>query len=144
MRNTTKKVAVNEIFDEVYKDIASIEDQNGFIVQKNCYPIPDQEMVVVLSYQNLGNYVANGKLYLFYNEKQFINNEPYFEVNANAKLDFLKNKSISNAKNSPYYWSAFVYYGGIENSITLTNYYFYIFGLLVLIGLFLLFNRYRK
>lgn len=31
-------------------------------------------MVVVVSYQNLENYVANGKLYLFYNEKQFKNN----------------------------------------------------------------------
>jgi hypothetical protein len=69
-----KKVAVNEISNEVYKDIASIEDQNGFAIQKNCDPIPDQEMVVVMSYQNLENYVSNGKLYLFYNEKQFKNN----------------------------------------------------------------------
>lgn len=100
-----KKVVVDEISDEVYKDIASIEDQNGFTIQKNCDPIPDQEMIVVLSYQNLGNYVANGKLYLFYNEKQFKNNEPYFEANANAKLDFSKNKSVSNAEKSPYSWS---------------------------------------
>ena len=69
-----KKVAVNEIADDPYQDIASIADQNGFAIQKNCDPIPEQEMVVVLSYQNLENYVANGKLYLFYNEKQFKNN----------------------------------------------------------------------
>ncbi|MCI9845282.1 PKD domain-containing protein [Flavobacterium pectinovorum] len=69
-----KKVAVNEIADDPYQDIASIADQNGFAIQKNCDPIPDQEMVVVVSYQNLENYVANGKLYLFYNEKQFKNN----------------------------------------------------------------------
>ena len=69
-----KKVAVNEISDEVYKDIASIEDQNGFTIQKNCDPIPEQEMAVILSYENLENYVSNGKLYLFYNEKQFKNN----------------------------------------------------------------------
>ncbi|MBP4138712.1 PKD domain-containing protein [Flavobacterium geliluteum] len=76
-----KKVAVNEIENDPYQDIASIADQNGFAIQKNCDPIPDQEMVVVMSYQNLENYVASGKLYLFYNEKQFKNN--HFEL-----LDF--------------------------------------------------------
>ncbi|GAA3763061.1 PKD domain-containing protein [Flavobacterium ginsengiterrae] len=69
-----KKVAVNDITDNNYKDIASIADQNGFAIIKNCDPIPDQEMVVVVSYQNLENYVAAGKLYLFYNEKQFKHN----------------------------------------------------------------------
>lgn len=69
-----KKVAVNDITDTNYKDIASIEDQNGFAIIKNCDPIPEQEMVVAVGYQNLENYVASGKLYLFYNEKQFKNN----------------------------------------------------------------------
>lgn len=66
-----KKIVINDIAADIYKDIASIETQNGLHIQKNCDPIPDQEMVVILSYQNLENYVANGKLYLFYNEKQF-------------------------------------------------------------------------
>ena len=69
-----KKVAINDITDTNYKDIASIADQNGFAILKNCDPIPDQEMVVVVGYQNMENYVASGKLYLFYNEKQFKNN----------------------------------------------------------------------
>jgi PKD domain len=69
-----KTVAVNEISDEVYQDIASIETENGLAIQKNCDPIPDQQMEVILSYQNLENYVTNGKLYLFFNEKQFKNN----------------------------------------------------------------------
>ncbi|MFD1603468.1 PKD domain-containing protein [Flavobacterium artemisiae] len=69
-----KKVAVNDITDNNYKDIASIADQNGFTIIKNCDPIPDQEMVVVVSYQNLESYVASGKLYLFYNEKEFKHN----------------------------------------------------------------------
>ena len=76
-----KKVAINEIEDNPYQDIASIADQNGFTIQKNCDPIPDQKMEVILSYQNLENYVASGKIYLFYNEKQFKNNN--FEL-----LDF--------------------------------------------------------
>jgi len=69
-----KKVAINDITDTNYKDIASIADQNGFAILKNCDPIPDQEMVVVVGYQNMENYVASGKLYLFYNEKQFKSN----------------------------------------------------------------------
>ncbi|MFH6962365.1 PKD domain-containing protein [Flavobacterium plurextorum] len=69
-----KKVVVNDVTDNNYKDIASIADQNGFAVLKNCDPIPEQEMVVVVSYQNLENYVSSGKLYLFYNEKQFKHN----------------------------------------------------------------------
>lgn len=69
-----KKVAVNDVTDNNYKDIASIADQNGFAILKNCDPIPEQEMVVVVSYQNLENYISSGKLYLFYNEKQFKNN----------------------------------------------------------------------
>ena len=69
-----KKVVVNDISTPATNNIASIADQNGFTLQKNCDPIPDQEMVVILSYQNLENYVTNGKLYLFYNENQFKNN----------------------------------------------------------------------
>ncbi|RYJ40089.1 PKD domain protein [Flavobacterium anhuiense] len=69
-----KKVAINDVTDTNYKDIASIADQNGFAIIKNCDPIPEQEMVVVVSYQNLENYVSSGKLYLFYNEKQFKHN----------------------------------------------------------------------
>lgn len=42
-------------------------------------------------------------------------NDSYFEANAKAKLDFIKNKNIPNAKKSPYYWAPFVYYGSLEN-----------------------------
>lgn len=79
--------------------------------------------------------------YFYKNIKKGI---PYFEANANAKRDFLNDKSISNAKKSPYYWSAFVYYGGIEATEKPTNYYFYILGLLILFGLFLVFKHFRK
>jgi hypothetical protein len=69
-----KTVAVNEISNEVYQEVASIESQNGLNIQKSCDPVPNQEMVVVLSYQNMENYMANGKIYFFYNEKKFKNN----------------------------------------------------------------------
>nr|WP_315149124.1 CHAT domain-containing tetratricopeptide repeat protein [uncultured Flavobacterium sp.] len=47
--------------------------------------------------------------------KNIKKNNSYFEANHQAKLDFLNNKNISNAKKSPYYWASFVYYGDIEN-----------------------------
>ena len=76
--------------------------------------------------------------------KNITNDVPYFEANHNSKLDFLNNKSIPNAKKSPYYWSSFVYYGTISAEEKSTNYIFYIISLLSLIGLFLIFNHYRK
>ncbi|HTG67125.1 MAG TPA: CHAT domain-containing tetratricopeptide repeat protein [Flavobacterium sp.] len=70
--------------------------------------------------------------------------QSYIEANANAKRDFLKNPDISNAKKSPYYWSSFVYYGDLQSTNKQISYIFHIFGILILIGLFLIFNPYRK
>ncbi|WP_428230506.1 PKD domain-containing protein [Flavobacterium sp.] len=92
-----KKVAVNDITDSNYKDIASIADQNGFAIIKNCDPVPDQEMVVVVGYQNMENYVSSGKLYLFYNEKQFKSNNfelVAFRTYANERE--IKEKAIAS------------------------------------------------
>jgi CHAT domain-containing protein len=67
-------------------------------------------------------------------------NDSYFEANAQAKLDFLKNKNISNTKKSPYYWASFVYYGSLENKEK-SNYLLIGFVIIVmLIGGFLLFK----
>ncbi|GGF00733.1 CHAT domain-containing protein [Flavobacterium limi] len=76
--------------------------------------------------------------------KNIQNKQTYFEANTNAKLDFLHDKSIPNAKKSPYYWSSFVYYGSISTEENASNYIVYIISLLTLIGLFLVFNRYQK
>lgn len=76
--------------------------------------------------------------------KNVKNDVPYFEANSNAKIAFLKDKSIPNVKKSPYYWSSFVYYGSISPEEKSTNYIFYIISLLAVIGLFLIFNHYRK
>lgn len=65
------------------------------------------------------------------------NGQSYIEANANAKRDFLKNPAISNAKKSPYYWSAFVYYGAVETSEN-TNYGLYIWIGIGIIGLLIL------
>ncbi|CAM3574872.1 CHAT domain-containing protein [Flavobacterium chungbukense] len=76
--------------------------------------------------------------------KNIKNNVSYFEANANAKRDYLNDKSIPNAKKSPYYWSSFVYYGSISTEEKSANYIFYIVSLLIVIGLFLGFNQYRN
>ena len=97
---------------------------------------------LLFSLWKVNDYTTSVFMDYFY--KNIKKDQSYFEANANAKLDFLKDKSISNAKKSPYYWSAFVYYGGIETPETSPNYYFYILGLLILIGLFLVFKHFRK
>jgi CHAT domain-containing protein len=67
-------------------------------------------------------------------------NDSYFEANAKAKLDFLKNKNITNAKKSPYYWAAFVYYGSLKNKEK-SNYWIMGFVIIsMLIGGFILFK----
>ena len=68
----------------------------------------------------------------------------YLEANHQSKLDFLADKTISNAKKSPYYWSAFVYYGTLDSETESPNYIFYGIGLLLLIALFLYFKTRRK
>ncbi|PVX45569.1 PKD domain-containing protein [Flavobacterium sp. 103] len=93
-----KKIVINDIEDANYKDIASIADQNGLSIFKNCDPIPEQEIQVVVSYENLENYVTNGKLYLFFNEKQFKNNNfDLQEVRSYANERNVKENNVVSA-----------------------------------------------
>ncbi|WP_292943557.1 CHAT domain-containing protein [Olleya sp. UBA1516] len=43
--------------------------------------------------------------------KNYSQSHSPFIANRLAKLDYLKDQSISNIKKSPYYWSTFIYYG---------------------------------
>jgi CHAT domain-containing protein len=63
--------------------------------------------------------------------------DSYFDSGHQAKLDFLSDESIPNAKKSPYYWGAFVYYGTLERQAE-TNYFLWISLLGGLIALLLL------
>lgn len=105
-----KKVAVTNI-TETAKDEASM---NGDLdMRKNREPIPDEEMVVVMSYKNTKSFVTSGKLYLYFNEKQFkadnfelANTRTYHGErkieNAfalNKKLDALDDTYYASAKN---------------------------------------------
>lgn len=97
---------------------------------------------LLFSLWKVNDYTTSVFMDYFY--KNIKKGESYSVANANAKRNFLQDKSVSNAKKSPYYWSAFVYYGELETSKPESNYYFYILGLLILIGLFLAYNLYRK
>jgi PKD repeat protein len=68
-----KTVVVNEVTDTDFDQIASLADSVSYKIFVNREPVPEEEMVVVMSYKNPLDYVANGKLYLFYNDKEFKN-----------------------------------------------------------------------
>ncbi|MBT1686155.1 PKD domain-containing protein [Dawidia soli] len=44
---------------------------DGFDLKSNREPVPGEEMVVIVSYQNDTDNLAHGKLYLFFNEKKY-------------------------------------------------------------------------
>jgi hypothetical protein len=66
-------VAINEIYDLKFDEIAALPDTISLKIFNNREPVPNDEIVVVVSYKNELNYLANGKLYLFYNDKEFKN-----------------------------------------------------------------------
>jgi PKD repeat protein len=102
-----KIVSVTSIDDNMFSEIASIGDTISYKVFNNRDPIPDEEMVVVVSYQNLLDYVASGKLYLFYNDKEFKNKN--FELldfrvhNDEKEIKELGVASINDVNNSNQY-----------------------------------------
>jgi PKD repeat protein len=102
-----KIVSVTSIDDNMFSEIASIGDTISYKIFNNRDPIPDEEMVVVVSYQNLLDYVASGKLYLFYNDKEFKNKN--FELldfrvhNDEKEIKELGVASINDVNNSNQY-----------------------------------------
>ncbi|WP_304142429.1 PKD domain-containing protein [Mesoflavibacter zeaxanthinifaciens] len=63
-----KKIKVTDV-DESYNEEASMI--TNFDLQRNREPVPEEEFVVIVKYKNTKDYVTNGKVFLFYNEKQF-------------------------------------------------------------------------
>jgi CHAT domain-containing protein len=78
---------------------------------------------ILFSLWKVNDYTTSVFMEKFYENLQ--NNYSYFEANHQAKLDFLADKTISNSKKSPYYWSSFVYYGTLETKESI-NYFFWI------------------
>lgn len=97
---------------------------------------------LLFSLWNVNDYTASVFMDYFYTEVK--HNSSFVHAASNAKRAFLMDKNISNAKKSPYYWSAFVYYGTIETPERSGNYIVYIISFLTIIGLFLIFKRKRN
>ncbi|MFM9988622.1 PKD domain-containing protein [Flavobacterium sp.] len=68
-----RTVVINEISNIQFSEIASLQDTIQYKIFNNREPVPEEEMVVVVSYKNPLDYVTNGKLYFFYNDKEFKN-----------------------------------------------------------------------
>ncbi len=70
-----KKVVVTDVSFSDFKDENSnlIDKYYGFRLLNNRNPSPEQEMQFVISYANVADYTTQGKLYLFFNEKKFKN-----------------------------------------------------------------------
>jgi CHAT domain-containing protein len=96
---------------------------------------------LLFSLWKVNDYTTSVFMEKFY--KKVKNGNSYFEANHQAKLDFLKSSRIPNAKKSPYYWSAFVYYGTIESKES-TNYFLWISIVVGIVGLVFLFLFFRK
>ncbi len=63
-----KKVTVNSVSKD-YNDEATMT--NNFNLQRNREPMPEENIVVIMSYKNPKDYVTQGKLFLFYNELKY-------------------------------------------------------------------------
>ncbi|MCH7523835.1 MAG: PKD domain-containing protein, partial [Bacteroidetes bacterium] len=63
-----KKIIITSVTKD-YNDEASMTE--SFTLQRNREPIPDENIVVIMSYKNTKNYMTNGKLFLFYNEQKY-------------------------------------------------------------------------
>tara|TARA_R110002050_G_scaffold57866_5_gene130179 strand:+ start:5434 stop:7389 length:1956 start_codon:yes stop_codon:yes gene_type:complete len=63
-----EKVAINTLSD-AYEDMATMDED--FTLKRNREPVPNQEIITILSYKNTKDYTTNGKLYLFYNELKY-------------------------------------------------------------------------
>lgn len=46
-------------------------DNEHLVVKSNRDPLPNEELVLITSYKNTKDYVTNGELYLYYNDKKF-------------------------------------------------------------------------
>lgn len=66
-----QKVKSNDKADTSQNEIQLMEDV--VLLKRNREPLPDEEFVVILSYKNDKDYVTDGKIYFYYNEKEFKN-----------------------------------------------------------------------
>ncbi|WP_299603712.1 PKD domain-containing protein [uncultured Aquimarina sp.] len=73
-----KSVTITDDSDQtdeasINNNTTSFLEDEDLILKRNREPIPDQKMVFITSYKNNNNYISSGKMYLFYNDRQFKN-----------------------------------------------------------------------
>jgi PKD repeat protein len=66
-----QKVKTNDKANASQNEILPMDD--NIVLRRNREPLPDEEFIVILSYKNEKDYVTNGKIYFYYNEKEFKN-----------------------------------------------------------------------
>lgn len=89
----------------------------------------------------INDYAAAQIMVNFY--KNFASSNSFFESNYLAKINYINGANTTNAKKSPYYWGAFVYYGVLDTN---ENNYFYhlLYGAILIIVLLLLYDRFTR
>jgi len=91
------------------------DDIDGFSLLKNREPVPQEEIVVVMQYENEQSVATNGKLYLFYNERRFkANNFDLVDVRTHygeKQIDNALLTGLFNLDHSQYQWASI---GGIR------------------------------
>lgn len=92
---------------------------------------------LLFSLWKVNDYTTSVLMEKFYSNLK--NGGSYFDSNHQAKLDFLADESISNAKKSPYYWSSFVYYGSLDNKSSDNN----LLWISLILGLITIFLIYK-
>ncbi|OEK09254.1 hypothetical protein A8C32_11050 [Flavivirga aquatica] len=89
---------------------------------------------VLFSLWRINDLSASQIIQSFY--ENYSKHQATYLANHNSKIEYIENNTISNIKKSPYYWSAFVYYG----EFTKPDYnrpLFYNIGIIVFILLFI-------
>lgn len=66
-----QKVKTNDNADTSSNEVQLMDD--NIVLRRNREPLPDEEFVIILSYKNEKDYVTDGKIFFYYNEKEFKN-----------------------------------------------------------------------
>ncbi|MGY0393573.1 CHAT domain-containing protein [Bizionia sp. KMM 8389] len=74
--------------------------------------------------------------------KDYASKKSVSHANRFSKLAYLKDETISDIKKSPYYWSAFVYYGNFTKEKQNWQVFYYLIGVFAVV--FIVFLRLRK
>jgi len=109
-----KRIKVNKADDSSNSQASMTEDLS---LIRNREPVPEEELVIVMSYKNTKNYATNGALYLFYNEQKYKTDN--FEL---ADTRTYHNETIINDNDlvlSRDENEASSYYASAENNINL-------------------------